>query len=91
MQKCIKNQIYTPLENLLETLEKNFAAKRLKKEVFENRVWPPTPYLDPPGGPTVPTYVSPVMAVELLRIYDLIFPSQTRTWQISILFYDKSI
>ena len=57
MQKCIKSQIYTipfwPSENPLETLEKNFAAKRSKMRFFENRFWPPS---TPPGGPTVRIY-----------------------------------
>ena len=52
MKKCIKSHIYTislwPSENLRETLEKNFAVKRLKMRFFENRFWLPTP---------VPTYV----------------------------------
>ena len=58
MQKCIKCQIYTipfwPSENLLETLEKNFAAKRLKMRFFENRFWPP-----PPPQPRPPLGVRP--------------------------------
>ena len=51
--KCIKGQIYTipfwPLENRLETLEKNLAAKRLKVRFFENRFDPP-PYTSTPWG-----------------------------------------
>ena len=59
MKKCTKTQIYTihfwHSEKLLETLEKNFAAKRLKMGLSKID-FDPTPYLDLPGGPTVPTY-----------------------------------
>ena len=60
--KCIKRQIYTftfwPLENLIETLEKT-SPRNAKNEVFRKLILtlPPHPYLDPTGGPTLPTYM----------------------------------
>ena len=49
---------FLTLDRLLETLEKNFAAKRFKGDFYKiDFDLPPPPLLRPPGGPTLPTYV----------------------------------
>ena len=68
MKKYIKSQIYTitfwPSENLRETLEKNFAAKRLKMSFSKiDFDAPPPPSLTPLGVRPYPPMIYAVYAI----------------------------